>query len=175
MHNKRITVLSGMILAAAAARLVPHPPDFSPVAAMALFGGANFPSKRTAFLAPFAGLLLSDLVLGFYKITPVVYAAFALIVCLGFWIRQRPSAGRTAIAAIASGVLFFLVANFGVWAIDGWYPHTAGGLAQCYAAALPYLKNTILSNLIYSALLFGGLKLAEYRFLWLREQPMAAV
>jgi hypothetical protein len=145
------------------------------VAAIALFGGANFPTKRSAFLTPFAGLLLSDLLLGFYKITPVVYAAFALIVGLGFWIRTNSSVGRTAVAAIASGVLFFLIANFGVWAIDGWYPQTATGLAQCYAAALPYLKNTILSNLIYSALLFGGLRLAEHRFLSLREQPMAAV
>ena len=164
-----------MILLAAAARLIPHPPGFSPIAAMALFGGASFPNKRSAFLVPFAGLALSDLVFGFNGITPVIYAAFALIVCIGFWIRRHPSAARIAGAGIASGVLFFLIANFGVWAIDNWYPKTAAGLMQCYAAALPFLKNTVLSNLLFSAALFGGLKLAEYRFLWLRKQPIVAI
>jgi len=175
MNNKRITVLSGMILIAAAARLIPHPPDFSPLAAMALFGGASFASKRTAFLAPFAGLLLSDFVLGFYAITPVVYASFALIVCLGFWVRQHPSVRRIAGAALASAILFFVISNFGVWAIDHWYPKTPAGLAECYAAAIPFFKNTLLSNLLYSALLFGGLWLAENRLVWLRERPAAAV
>lgn len=162
-----------MILVAAAARLIPHPPNFSPLAAMALFGGATFAGKRAAFLVPFAGLFLSDLVLGFYAITPVVYASFALIVCLGFWVRRHPSAGRIAGAAVASAILFFVITNFGVWAIDHLYPKTPAGLAACYTAAIPFFRNTLLSNLLYSGVLFGGLWLAENRFVWLREQPSA--
>lgn len=173
MNNKRISVLTGMIFVAFISRLIPHPPDFSPLAAIALFGGAGFASKRAAFLVPFAGLLLSDLVLGFYSITSVVYASFALIVCLGFWTRRNPSAIRIACAAIASAILFFVITNFGEWAIAGLYPKTAAGLAECYAAAIAFFKNTLLSNLLYSALLFGGLKIAEARFIWMLEQPAA--
>lgn len=173
MNNKRLSVLAGMIFVAVASRLIPHPPDFSPLASIALFGGVSFARKRAAFLVPFAGLALSDLVLGFYRITPVVYASFALIVSLGFWVRRNPSAIRIASAAIAGAVLFFVIANFGEWAIYDLYPKTPAGLAECYAAAIPFFKNTLLSNLLYSALLFGGLKMAEARFIWLRELSAA--
>src|SRR5438045_4330722 len=118
MNKPRFAVLAAMILAAAASRLIPHPPNFTPIAAMALFGGAQFSSKRAAFLVPLAGLFLSDLVFGFYAITPVVYGSFALTVCLGMWVRRRRSVQRIAFATVASAVLFFVLTNFGVWAID---------------------------------------------------------
>src|SRR5215472_7531509 len=98
MNRNRFVVLAGMVLMAAFARLVPHPPNFTPVAALALFSGANFGSKRAAFLVPLAGLFLSDLVLGFYTITPVVYGSFALITGLGFWLRRRQNLQRFAVA-----------------------------------------------------------------------------
>lgn len=163
-----------MILAAAVSRLIPHPPNFSPIAAMALFGGAAFADKRAAFLMPLAGLFLSDLVLGFYAITPVVYGSFALIVCLGFWVRRRRSVGRIAGAAMMSALLFFVVTNFGVWAMGQLYPPTPAGLVACYVAAIPFFQNTLLSNLSYSALLFGGLAIAENRFATLREDAVVA-
>jgi len=173
MNKTRFTFLAGMILAATASRLIPHPPNFSPLASVALFGGATFANKRVAFLVPLAALILSDVVLGFYAITPVVYGSFALIVCLGFWTRNRRGAGTIAAAAIASAFLFFALTNFGVWALDNLYPKTPAGLVDCYLAAIPFLKNTLLSNLLYSALLFGGLAAAENRFAQLREPAMA--
>lgn len=173
MNTTRFIVLVAMILAAAVSRLIPHPPNFTPIAAMALFGGATFASKRMAFLVPLAGMALSDLVLGFYSITPIVYGSFALIVCLGFWLRQRKSPTRTAFAAIASALLFFIVTNFGVWAIGDLYPKTWTGLADCYVAAIPFFRNTLVSGLFYSAALFGSLTLAEKRFVRLREQAPA--
>jgi hypothetical protein len=174
MNKSRLSVLTGMILAAAVSRLIPHPPNFSPIAAMALFGGAAFADKRAAFLMPLAGLFLSDLVLGFYAITPVVYGSFALIVCLGFWVRRRRSVGRIAGAAMMSALLFFVVTNFGVWAMGRLYPPTPAGLVACYVAAIPFFQNTLLSNLSYSALLFGGLAIAENRFATLREDAVVA-
>lgn len=173
MNNPRFTLLATLILAAAASRLLPHPPNFTPIAAMALFGGAQFSSRRAAFLVPLAGLALSDLAFGFYAITPVVYGAFALTVCLGFWVRQRRSALRVASAAVASAVLFFVLTNFGVWALENLYPRTATGLMDCYIAAIPFLRNMLLGNLLYSALLFGALALAENRFVRLRESAAA--
>jgi len=174
MNKPRFTMLMTLILAAAASRLIPHPPNFTPIAAIALFGGAQFSSKRAAFLVPLAGLFLSDLVFGFYGITPVVYGSFALTVCLGFWVRHR-SMQRIAFAALASAILFFVLTNFGVWAIDNLYPKTMAGLVDCYVAAIPFLRNMVLGNLLYSALLFGGFALAENRFIRLREPAGVAV
>ncbi|MDE3068901.1 MAG: hypothetical protein KGJ60_15315 [Verrucomicrobiota bacterium] len=173
MTNPRYMLLAGMILAGAASRLIPHPPNFTPVAALALFGGASFASKRVALLVPLAGLFLSDLVLGFYPITPVVYASFALIVCLGFRLRRRQGVGRLAGATLAGAALFFALTNLGVWAFDTLYPKTLAGLAECFVAAIPFFWNTLVSDLLYSALLFGGLALAEKRWPVLTETAPA--
>lgn len=153
-----------MVLTATIARLIPHPANFTPIAALALFGGASFESKRAAFLVPLVALLLSDLVLGFYAITPIVYGSFALITCLGFWLRRRQNLGLLAAATVAGAVLFFVLTNLGVWLFDTLYPKTLAGLADCYIAAIPFFWNTLLSDVLYSALLFGGLALAEKRW-----------
>jgi hypothetical protein len=174
MNKPRFTMLVTMIMAAAASRLIPHPPNFTPIAAIALFGGAQFANKRAAFLVPLAGMFLSDLVFGFYAITPVVYGSFALTVCLGFWVRQNRSGQRIALAVVASAILFFVLTNFGVWAMGNLYPKTTAGLVDCYVAAIPFFRNMLLGNAFYSALFFGGLALAEYRFVRLRESAVAA-
>ena len=173
MNKTRFIFLAGMILAAAASRLLPHPPNFTPIAALSLFGGASFGDKRAAFLVPLAGLFLGDLVLGFYSITPVVYGSFALIVCLGFWLRRRQTVWRTAGAAVVGAVLFFVATNFGWWALETAYPKTLTGLIECYVAGIPYFRNTLLGDLLYSGLLFGGLALAEKRWPILAETAPA--
>jgi hypothetical protein len=169
MNKTRFTVLAGMVLAAAVSRLIPHPPNFTPIAALALFGGANFASKRAAFLVSLAGLFLSDLVIGFYAITPVVYGGFGLITCLGFWLRRRQTVLRLAIATCGGATLFFALTNFGVWLMGGLYPKTWSGLADCFVAAIPFFRNMLLSDVLYSALLFGGFALAEKRWPVLAE------
>lgn len=173
MKNTRYFILTGTVLAAAAARLLPHPWNFTPIGAMALFGGAQFASKRASFLVPLAALFLSDLVLGLHLLMPFVYACFALTVCLGFWVRRQPGVGRIAVASLISSTLFFLVTNFGVWACLNTYPKTAGGLLTCYAAGLPFFRNGLLGDLFYAGLLFGALALAQRRFATLREARLA--
>src|SRR5947209_10697567 len=121
MRAARFAVLLGLVLVAAASRLVPHPPNLTPIAAMALFGGAYFPDKRAAYLVPLAAMFLSDLVLGLHRGWPVVYGSFMLIVCIGFWLRWRRTALRVACAAAASSLLFFVVTNFDVWARGSLY------------------------------------------------------
>lgn len=169
MKMNRFAVLTAMVLAGTAARLIPHPPNFSPIAALALFGGATFASRRAAFLVPLTAMFLSNFVLGFSAITPIVFGSFALITCLGFWVRRRQTVWRLAGASITAAVLFFVITNFGIWALGDWYPRTLPGLAECYTAAIPFFRNTLLSNLFYSAVLFGGLMLAERRWQWLAE------
>jgi hypothetical protein len=164
MNKTRFVVLIGMILTATASRLIPHPPNFTPLTAMALFGGACFTDKRAAFLVPLVGLFLSDLILGFNALMPVVYGSFALTVCLGFWLCHQRSTLQVTSATIAGAVLFFVLTNFGFWAFDSLYPKTLVGFAECYALAIPFFWNTLLSSLLYSAILFGGLAFAENRF-----------
>lgn len=169
MNKTRFTLLAGMILAAAASRLIPHPPNFTPIAAMALFGGACFSDKRAAFLVPMAGLLASDLVIGLYRLMPAVYGSFALTVCLGFWLRRHRSAWRVAGTSLGSAILFFVLTNFAVWAFGTLYPKTPVGLRECYVAAIPFFRNMLLGDLFYAGVLFGGLALAERRYGILRE------
>jgi hypothetical protein len=183
MMKSRYLILTGMVLAAAASRLVPHPPNFAPVAAMALFGGACFADKRLAFAVPLAAMFLSDLVLGFGPLTPFVYGSFAATVCLGFWLRSRRTPLTVAGTAVVSSLLFFLVTNFGQWAVQfghptPLYPTTLTGLLECYVMGLPFYQYTLAGDLMYTAVLFGGLALIESGFPALREkrpsEPLAA-
>lgn len=169
--NTRIIVLLFAILAAAALRLVPHPPNFTPIAAMALFSGAYVGSRSLAFLAPLAALMLSDLVLGFYPEAIFVYVSVAATVLIGRVLAKRRTVLGVGAAAIAGSLLFFLVTNFGVWLLMNYYPKTLAGLAACYVAAIPFLQNTLAGDLFFAALLFGGFALVERNVPALRPQP----
>ncbi len=85
MNRQRFLFLTGMVLLAALSRLIPHPPNFAPIAALALFGGAEFGHKREAFIVPLAAMFLSDLILGLHFLIALIYGTFALIVGLGFF------------------------------------------------------------------------------------------
>ncbi len=157
----RTKLLIGMILAAAAMRLLPHPSNFTPIGALALFAGAHFDDKRWAFIVPLAAMFLSDLLIGFHSQMPLVYGAFAAIVAMGFWLKEKKSGANIAGASLAAATFFFIVSNFSVWAFDGLYPLTLQGLVTCYIAAIPFFQNWLVATLVYSALLFGGFALAE--------------
>jgi hypothetical protein len=160
-NHARLAALFSAIVAAAALRLVPHPPNFSPIDAMALFSGAYLGRRWVAFAAPLSALLLSDLVIGFYHGMATVYATVALVVAIGWSLSSRRSPLRIAGAAVAGSVTFFLITNFGMWLFSGFYPLTSAGLAACYVAAIPFFQNTVAGDLFYGALLFGGFALAE--------------
>lgn len=169
----RIVTLTALILLAAAARLIPHPPNFAPIMGIALFGGASFIDRRQAFLIPLLAMFLSDLALGFHNQMTLVYLCFAATVLIGRSLQKNRSVGRVAGAAFASSVLFFVATNFGVWLTGGLYPHTASGLATCYIAALPFLQTTLLGDALYTAAMFSGFALAERYFPVLRRPALA--
>ena len=168
--NARILTVLAAIVAAAAFRLVPHLPNFTPIGAMALFGGAYFGKRWLAFVAPIAAMLLSDAIIGFHSGMLFVYASVALIVLLGQLALSRRTVLRVGAAALASSVLFFVITNFGTWLLSGMYPMTLSGLAACYVAAIPFFQNTVAGDLFYSALLFGGFALLERSVPALRPQ-----
>ncbi|WP_263785258.1 DUF6580 family putative transport protein [Salinibacter grassmerensis] len=157
----RFAVLTGIVLLAAAARLVPHPPNVTPIAALALFGGAHFANRWVGLGVSLVALLLGDLVIGFHAMVPFVYGGFAAIGVLGFGLRANRSMGRVAGATVAGSLLFFLVTNFGMWWLFDTYPPTASGLWACYVAGLPYLANSLAGNAVYVGVLFGGVALLK--------------
>ena len=172
-NRTRFLAILFAILAAAFLRLVPHPPNFGPVGALALFSGVMLGRRWLAFAAPLGALVLSDLLLGFYPELIFVYASLVAIVLIGWFVAKQKTALTIAAAAIASSILFFAVTNFGVWLVMDYYPKTLAGLAACYVAAFPFFQNTLASDLFYAGLLFGGFALAERAAPRLREQPRA--
>ena len=161
------------ILFAALIRILPHPWNFTPIGAMALFGGAHLQNKKTAFLFPLAALLLSDLILGSYHGMWVIYTSFLVIVAIGWSIRNDRRPLPVAVATLAASVSFFVLTNFGTWALESLYPKTFGGLEACYIAGIPFFRNTLASDAFYVMVLFGGFALAERWFPVLRELPAA--
>lgn len=162
-----------MIVLAALARLIPHPPNFTPVGAMAIFGGACLADRRLALLVPLTALFLSDLFLGLHVLIPVVYGSFALNVILGRWLRTRRTAVSTATVAFLGSVQFFAVTNFACWLL--YYPPTAEGFAACYVAAIPFFQNTVLGDAVFATAMFGTLAVAERGFRVLRAPAPTAV
>jgi hypothetical protein len=147
------------------ARLAPHAPNVTPIAASALFAGMVLRSRTLALAVPLSALLLSDLVVGTYdwRIMGVVYAALALPALAARWGRARPMVVLAPLV-LSSSLLFFATTNFAVWAFSGMYAHDLHGLMHCYVAALPFLGNTIAGDMLWTTLLFGTWWSAKFLF-----------
>jgi hypothetical protein len=176
--NKRLMVLTGIVVVAAMARLIPHPPNMTPIGAMALFGGAFLPNRRLAYALPLAAMLLSDIVLGLtiygkamLTSQPIVYACLLATVAMGKLIHDRRSVLNVGAVALASSVLFFIVTNLAVWASGSLYPRTLAGLMVCYTAAVPFFRNSLIGDMAFTAALFGGFAWLENAVVSLREKP----
>ena len=179
-NNKLILSAALLIVFAAFTRLFPHYPNFTAIGAIAVFGGSTIKDKKLALLLPLAALFLSDVCLqlftdvkGFYgKEQIFVYSAFIIITLLSTLIGTK-SVAKIAFAAVWSGLLFYLISNFGVWLISAFYPKTLGGLAATYWAGIPFYKgemfgsfllNAVLGNLFYSSILFGAYAIIKKEF-----------
>jgi hypothetical protein len=158
-----LAVVAGLVGLDIAARLLPHAPDFTPVAASALFAASVLRVRALSVVVPLAGMILADAWLGFYdlRIMAAVYGTLALPACAawlsGRW--RRPV--MIAPVLVSSSLSFFLVTNFAVWAFSPMYAANAGGLLKCYIAALPFLQNMLTGNLFWGIVLFGGYWLAR--------------
>ncbi|PYK36077.1 MAG: hypothetical protein DME54_02415 [Verrucomicrobia bacterium] len=178
--NKRLITLSAIVGLAALSRLLPHPPNVTPIAAIALFAGAHFCNRKAAFLLPIAAMFLSDLVIGFavyggalLKSQPVVYFCMLMAGVIGRLIRNNGSALKIASATLGNAVMFYLVTNFAVWAWGALYPRTWSGLIACYTAAIPFFRNSLIGDITFVAVLFGGFAVLQRFFVSLRE-PLPA-
>ncbi len=175
IFTPRFLFITIAIVIAAISRLLPHLPNFTPIAAMALFGGAFITNKRLAFIIPMLAMFLSDCILqaisgiGFHNTMFFVYGCFAVTVALGFYLRENTKAGRVALFSVISSVIFFVVTNFATWWLEGtngapMYPHTLQGLISCFVAAVPFYTNTFIGDLFYTGILFGSYYFAKSKF-----------
>jgi hypothetical protein len=141
-----------------AARLLPHAPGVWPFAASALFAGRMLRLPALAVIVPVAAVLLSNVALAGddWQVTLVVCAAITLPAFAGMLARRWSGALPVVGAMVSCSLIFFVTTNFAVWAFNGMYPMTWQGLVQCYVAALPFLDKTVLGDLMWTAILFGG-------------------
>ena len=121
-------------------RILPHPPNVAPITAMALFGGVYI-NKKYALIVPLIALFLSDLVLGFHDTMIFVYGSFLLTGLIGIWLKKHKS-------------ILNIVTNFGVWLVSKMYSHTIHGLLESYALAIPFYRNTLIGDFIYTGIFF---------------------
>ncbi|MDP1676926.1 MAG: hypothetical protein Q8L88_08670 [Bacteroidota bacterium] len=154
--NTRTSFILAVVLIALAAlsRLIPHPMNFAPITAIALFGGVYFNGKFSPIL-PLAALLISDLFLGFYEGIIWVYGSFLLIVAVGLLIRKYKSISVVFGATMIGSLLFFVITNFGVWQSGMFYTKDFTGLVECYTAAIPFYRNSVMGDLFYVTVMFS--------------------
>ena len=182
----RIGIISLLILLAAFSRLIPHPPNFTSLGAMALFGAAYFSKRYLAFLVPLLAMWLSDLALNnilyaqyfdgfvfFYSGFYWTYAAFIGIGLIGILLLKMTKPHNILLASLSASILFFVVSNFGVWTSGVMYPKDFSGLVACYVAAIPFFQNTVLGDLVYSGVLFGAFEFAQYKFPQLKLKTLS--
>ncbi len=165
-------ILTGMIFIAAFVRLIPHPPNFAPVAAMALFGGAYFSKRWVAFLVPLVAMLVTDLMLGSQSTMWAVYLCFVLIVGIGMLMIKQKKVSNIFLASVSASVMFFIITNFAVWVSGIYYPKGLSGLAASYTAAIPFFHYTLLGDLFFVALMFGSYELVKAKFPQLAEMKV---
>lgn len=156
--DKNFAVVVAIIVVAAITRLIPHPPNFTSVTAIALFGGFYFSNKLLAYIIPLLIMIISDLFLGFSSITIFVYLAFVLVSFIGTRTKRV-----SFFSVLLCSLSFFLITNFGVWLLG--YPKTWTGLAECYTLALPFFRNSLLGDLFYSAVMIFGYQMIQKFYL----------
>ena len=161
--NEIITV-SIMVAIAAATRFLPHPPNFTAIGGMALFGAATLTNKKLAFIVPIMAMLISDFFIpnGFDL---SVYTAFIAIAAMGLLISNKKGPMPVIVGSISASVIFFAISNFGVWASQAMYTKNAIGLISCFEAAIPFFPNTLAADLFFSSLLFSSYAIIKKTYL----------
>ena len=142
-------------------RLVPHMPNFAPIGAIALFGGAML-GWRYALWLPLSTMMLSDLIIGFYPGIEFTWISFLVIALVGIALKNKGLLMKIGVGGVTSATIFFVISNFGVWVASGMYTHTLAGFVNCYTMALPFFRGTLMGDVFYSGVLFGLQALAVY-------------
>lgn len=151
----QLAIAAGLMVTVVVLRVLPHPANFAPAAAAAIFGGAVLP-RKLAVWTPVAAMAAADVFIGFYSTILITWGCYALIALASSrWLRTK-SLKRGAALTLGSSLFFFFVTNFAVWLWGGMYAHNWSGLSQCYYMALPFFRNTALSDMVFTGALFSA-------------------
>lgn len=153
-----LLVIFGVVM-----RLLPHPANFAPILAIGLFAG-TYLDRKYAFWLPIVIMLISDFFIGFYStwVMLSVYLSFTVMIFVGRWIKSNKTVGNIFAGAIAGSVIFFIFTNLAVWLATNLYPHTFDGLLNCYIMAIPFFKNSLMGDILYVGILYGGYEAVQY-------------
>ena len=171
IFTPQTTLVMLLIVAAGVSRLIKIAPNVTAMGAMALFAGANFRNKKLAYAVPLVTMLATDLIIGFHRIMIPVYISFVITVFIGTLIRERKSFLTIATGSLASSILFFLITNLPFWFGDR-YPWNFAGIMESYVLSLPFLRNALIGDLAFNAILFGGYELARRSLPALKESSI---
>lgn len=151
------------ILFGAILRVIPHPANFAPIGAIALFGGVYL-KRRDAIILPLAAMIISDFFIGFdsWQSRAVVYSSFVLAGLIGIWISKHKNLATIFGGTLLGSILFYLITNFAFFYPTDMYSHNWSGIVASYINAIPFFKNTVLGDLFYVGILFGSFELAKY-------------
>lgn len=155
------SIAIGLIIIAILLRVLPHPANFAPVGAVALFAGVYL-KKSYAVWLPLTIMIVSDFFIGLHSVVAFTWGSFVLIGLIGLWVRERKNVPNIIFGTLTGSFLFFFITNFGVWGFTPLYAKTWQGLVQCYVMAIPFFRNTVLSDFFFVAVLFGAYEAATY-------------
>jgi hypothetical protein len=180
--NLRFFVLAALILLAAFSRVIPHPVNFSPLGAIAIFAAAHFNKRWQILCIPILATWLSDIYINnviysryyptftwFYEGFYFTYLSYILIAIFGLLLFKKLNFKRILIGILGSSVIFFIVSNLGCWVGNSFYPQNFSGLISCYIAGIPYITGTLLGDIFYGLILFGGFSIAQNQLPALRK------
>jgi len=154
---KKASIIFSLMLLGVLGRLMPHLPNATPIAAVAL-AASRYLGRAWSVIIPLAAMLITDSIIGFYdvRILLSVYVSFALIGGIGWVLRGRQDVGTSLLVILSASLLFFLITNFAVWFFSPWYEKSLSGLLYCYLLGLPFMRNMLLGDLLFSAVLLGN-------------------
>lgn len=177
MKKEQILTALALVGIGIAGRLMPHYPNATPITALAL-AGKRYLGRRWSLILPIAAMLASDFIIGFYnwRVMASVYGSFLLVGLLSWCLKKNSGPIALGIVVLGSSLLFFLVTNFAVWLFSPWYAKSLAGLLYCYALGIPFLRNMVVGDLLYTSALLGAGKLIGYTRLYMfKQQPLVAV
>ncbi|MDD5290359.1 MAG: hypothetical protein PHT40_04170 [Patescibacteria group bacterium] len=162
MNKNKILIILSLLGLGALARLIPHAPNFAPVAGIAIAASLCL-NKKWSIILPITAMLISDLFIGFYdwKLMAVVYVSFGLIGIFSWWLKRHANFLNVVTTSLGASIFFFFSTNLAVWVFSAWYPKTWAGLMLCLEMGLPFFRNTLMGDLFYTAVLCGGIILVR--------------
>lgn len=161
IFTPRILFVISAVFIAAFSRFIPHPFNFTAVGAMALFAGATMGNRWLSLVVPVAALFITDIFFDFHPTMWATYSSMALITMIGWVIRDRQNFITVTAASLVSVFLFFIITNAAMWVVGfyttpAFYTQDAKGLADSIIMGIPFMGNTVISQLFYTAVLFGA-------------------